>query len=129
DAVRSQLPASVRLVPKRVASITTGPDTQRVVLSDGEAITTRLVVMATGLASVLTKRLGIDIRAIRAGHSLALGFDVAIDNPEVVAALAIVCYSDNGGDIIDYFALFPMHDVVRAELVCYQEQQPFGVSA
>lgn len=122
-AVRTELPDTVRLVTRRVAGLETGPDLQQVSLADGTTMTARLVVLATGLATVLSKRLGIEHDVIRAGHSLALGFDVVIGDAAGASTLPLVYYGENARDRVDYLALFPMHDVIRANLFCYQEQQ------
>ena len=123
EGVRSQVPADVRLIAKRVAAIATSPDLQQVTLADGSAVSSRLVVMATGLASVLTKRLGIEIATLRANQSLAIGFDVAVADTVVTHLMPLVYYGENGGDMTDYIALFAVQGAVRANLFCYQDQQ------
>ena len=119
---RRELPRTVRLRSVRVTAVETGLHRQRVVLADGSSLTARLVVLATGLSSVLPKRLGIDFQTVRAGHSLALGFDIAVAGATSGAALPTIYYGERAEDCIDYLALFPMHGVTRANLFCYRDQ-------
>ena len=121
--VRERLPPEVRFIGGRVAAIENGPDEQRVVLSSGTVIRSRLIVLATGLASVLPKRLGIENRMIRAGHSLCLGFDVTLGSISVSDSPPLIYYGESTRDRMDYLALFAMHGVIRANLFCYREQQ------
>ena len=120
SAVRSLLGPSVRFSRGRVAAIETSDDQQRVILADGRAVESRVVVLATGLSSPLAKRLGIGHSTIRTGHSIAIGFDVALPESRHSAHLPLIYYGETFRDRIDYFALFPMHNVLRANLFCYQ---------
>lgn len=122
-AVRCALPEPVAFLPRRVAALETSPELQHVSLSDGTKVSARLIVLATGLSSVLSKRLGIEAKVIRAGQSLAVGFDVAFSDPSSHDVLPLTYYGEQTRDRIDYIALFAMHDVIRANLFCYQEQQ------
>lgn len=129
SAVRSRLPGSVRFVAGRVAAVHNGPDLQEVTLATGETITSRLVVMATGLSSVLPRRLGIENRMISAVHSVAIGFDVALPSTAPNAFVPLIYYGENTRDRMDYLALFSMHGTIRANLFCYHDQQSDWIKA
>ena len=53
------------------------PERQKIVLSNGEEISARLVVLANGLNVGLRHQLGIERRIVSACHSISLGFDIA----------------------------------------------------
>ena len=76
NTVRDLIPPVVRFVPARVTSIRTSPDRQTVVLSTGDIISARLIVMATGLNHSLRQGLGIITEELSACHSISIGFDV-----------------------------------------------------
>ena len=128
-AVRATIPSSVEIVTGRVTGIRNSPEFQTVTLASGAEITSRLAVVATGLSSVLPKRLGIEYRTIRAGHSVALGFDVTPHAGTPDTFTPLVYYGENPRDRIDYLALFPMHGAIRANLFCYQEQNSEWIRA
>ena len=119
--VRAGLPAGAQFIVGRVASVDNGPDLQRVRLASGAELRARLVIMATGMSSVLPKRLGIEMRMIRASHSLAVAFDVQISGNGAAGFKPLIYYGENARDGMDYLALFAMHDVIRANLFCYRE--------
>ena len=58
----------------KVISISAGPERQKLVLSNGEEISARLVVLANGLNVGLRHQLGIERRIVSACHSISLGF-------------------------------------------------------
>jgi 2-polyprenyl-6-methoxyphenol hydroxylase-like FAD-dependent oxidoreductase len=120
-AARSELPPTVQFVTGRVASLETGADIQKLVVADGETVTARLVVLATGLSSVLPKRLGIEYKVLHAGHSLAIGFDVSAEKLNAATTMPLVYYGERPSDKIDYIALFPMEGTLRANLFSYHE--------
>lgn len=128
-AVRGRIPASVAVITGRVTGLETSPDRQQLSLSSGQTIRCRLAVLATGLSSILPKRLGIEYTTIRAGHSLAIGFDVVPEGGTPDSFTPIVYYGESTRDRIDYLALFPMHGVIRANLFCYREQNSEWVRA
>ena len=81
NTVRSQIPAGTEFIHAKVTDISTGPERQTVKLSNGDEISARLVVLATGLNIGLLHKLGIGREVISAGHSISIGFDVAPVGP------------------------------------------------
>ena len=76
NTVRSQIPNRTEFIHAKVTDIATGPERQTVKLSNGEEISARLVVLATGLNIGLRQKLGIEREVISPGHSISIGFDV-----------------------------------------------------
>ena len=64
------------MIHAKVAGISTGPEQQVVELSNGEELSARLVVLATGLNIGLRHKLGIEHEVISPGHSISIGFDI-----------------------------------------------------
>ena len=60
NTVRAQIPARTEFIHAKVTDIATGPERQTVKLSNGEEISARLVVLATGLNIGLRQKLGIE---------------------------------------------------------------------
>ena len=76
NTVRSQIPTQTGFINAKVLDIATGSERQTVKLSNGEEVSARLVVLATGLNIGLRHKLGIDREVISANHSISIGFDV-----------------------------------------------------
>jgi 2-polyprenyl-6-methoxyphenol hydroxylase-like FAD-dependent oxidoreductase len=107
NALRAQLPESVALRIGRVRDLELGGEWQRALLDDGSALEGRLVVLAAGTSPQLAARLGIERRPIRAGHSLAFGFDVELERPRG-AAESLTYFSERIASRLDLLTLFPI---------------------
>jgi len=77
NTVRAQIPPEAGTIHAKASAISNSPERQKIVLSNGEAISARLVVLANGLNVGLRHTLGIERHVISACHSVTLGFDVA----------------------------------------------------
>lgn len=117
---RAALPASVRTVFGRVTGLEPAGDGHVVVMADGTRTAARLLVVATGLASVLLKRLGLSYRMVRRDQCVALGFDIELE-PGRAMPPPLVQHPDSTRDRVDYLALFPMDGVLRANLFSYRD--------
>ncbi len=114
NAARS-LAAGAKFITGRVAQVTTGPGSQTVVLADGTALEARLVVLATGPNDGgLLAPLGISRTMLSEHHSLTFGFDL-----QATSRRNLVYYGERPGDRMDYLAVFPIGDAMRANLFCY----------
>jgi 2-polyprenyl-6-methoxyphenol hydroxylase-like FAD-dependent oxidoreductase len=120
NAVRAQLPADVAFVAGRAADIRTGHDVQQVMLSSGDVIEARLVVLASGLGDALRQKLGIARQAIRDKHSLSIGFDAAPAPGEAFGFPALTYYGERTRERMAYVSFFPIGDAMRVNLFCYR---------
>lgn len=118
--MRSQLPSCVTCVTARVAGIEAGAESQRVVLSGGEAIEARLVVLATGVGHALREGLGIKRRVLHPGHSVSFGFDMEPAAGEF-GFRALTYFGERLSHRIDYLNLFPVRGGMRANLFTFLE--------
>jgi len=119
EAVRAALPEGL-LVHGRVADLDLGPERQTLTLGDGRRIAARLVVLATGLGQALQAKAGLTRRALSPCHSLAIGFDMAAPRTRFPFP-ALTYFSERFGGRDAYLTLFPLGDVMRANLFCYRD--------
>lgn len=121
DAIRAEIPDSVASVYAKARSISTSAERQRVVLSNGEEISARLVVLATGLNLGLRRALGIERRIVSACHSISLGFDLVPVGRPAFDFPAMTYFSERSSDRIAYISLFPIGNRMRGNLFVYRQ--------
>jgi 2-polyprenyl-6-methoxyphenol hydroxylase-like FAD-dependent oxidoreductase len=113
--VRAAWPANVRFVEGTVESLALSDGVQTAVTADGEWLSARLAVVATGRMAHLLNGLGIEHRVISKGHSVCLGFSLQLAKPapaQVIDAPA--------GSGVAYVSLFPMPGEMRVNTFSYR---------
>jgi 2-polyprenyl-6-methoxyphenol hydroxylase-like FAD-dependent oxidoreductase len=120
NTIRAEIPASVPFIHAKVTDIATGPERQVVKLSNGEDISARLVVVATGLNPGIREKLGVTRDIISAGHSISIGFDAKPADPRGFPFPALTYFSESPADKMAYITLFPIGSVMRANLFGYR---------
>jgi 2-polyprenyl-6-methoxyphenol hydroxylase-like FAD-dependent oxidoreductase len=121
NTIRSQIPERTAVIHAKVTNISTGPERQTVKLSNGEEISARLVIMATGLNPGVREKLGIERGMISAGHSISIGFDAKpLDRPSFPFP-ALTYFADKPSDRMAYITLFPIGTTMRANLFGYRD--------
>jgi 2-polyprenyl-6-methoxyphenol hydroxylase-like FAD-dependent oxidoreductase len=121
NAIRAEIPDGVESIFSKVISITAGPERQKLVLSNGEEISARLVVLANGLNVGLRHQLGIERRIVSACHSISFGFDLVPVGAASFDFPAITYFSERPSDRIPFLTLFPIGNRMRANLFAYRE--------
>jgi 2-polyprenyl-6-methoxyphenol hydroxylase-like FAD-dependent oxidoreductase len=121
NALRTEIPADTESVFSKVISILAGPERQKLVLSNGEEISARLVVLANGLNVGLRHQLGIERRIVSACHSISLGFDLVPVGRAAFDFPALTYFSERSSDRIPYLTLFPIGSRMRANLFAYRQ--------
>ena len=121
NAIRAEIPPEVESMFAKAVSISTSGDRQKVVLSNGEEISARLVVLANGLNIGLRRHLGIERRIVSACHSISLGFDLAPVGRPFFDFPALTYFSERPSDRIPYLTLFPIENRMRANLFVYRQ--------
>lgn len=119
NGMRQALPPEVPLTVGKVAEVSTGPDRQRLVLTDGAVIEARLLVVATGHSEAVRRAIGMERVEESKAHSMSIGFDLAI-TPRQCAYPAIICYARNPAHRIAYLSVFPIRNRMRANLFLYR---------
>jgi 2-polyprenyl-6-methoxyphenol hydroxylase-like FAD-dependent oxidoreductase len=102
-------------------AITPAEDRQSVVLSDGQAISARLVVLANGLNAGLRHMLGITRKITSPAHSISVGFDLTPVGQPAFPFPAMTYFQERAGARVPYITLFPIGDRMRANLFAYRE--------
>jgi 2-polyprenyl-6-methoxyphenol hydroxylase-like FAD-dependent oxidoreductase len=109
------------LIVDQVQSIRTSKHLQHVSLASGKEITSRLVILATGMAGALPYSLGISRRVLVSRHSLAFGFTVAPAENATFSFPALTYYGERTSDGLDYISIFPMQGGMRANLFMFRD--------
>jgi 2-polyprenyl-6-methoxyphenol hydroxylase-like FAD-dependent oxidoreductase len=121
NTLRAQVPPDVPLIHAKASSIANSAERQKIVLSTGEEISARLVVIANGLNVGLRHMLGIRRRVISECHSITLGFDVEPVGRAAFDFPALTYWPKRSSSRMAYLTLFPIGDAMRANLMVYRE--------
>ncbi len=120
QALRAKMSKDVRFIVGRVTDVESGP-VSTVRLDDGQTVAAKLVIMATGLNTKLSRKLGIDYETISAKHSTTVGFDIRSSKCAAADTSVLVYYGNDLQDGIDYLTIFPCKDVLRGNLFLYSD--------
>jgi 2-polyprenyl-6-methoxyphenol hydroxylase-like FAD-dependent oxidoreductase len=120
NTMRTQIPDGVETIHAKAIAISTSAERQKVVLSNGEEISARLVVLSNGLNVGLRHTLGIERRVISECHSIMAGFDVTPVGRSTFDFPALTYYPERSHDRMAYLTLFPIGNVMRANLLVYR---------
>jgi 2-polyprenyl-6-methoxyphenol hydroxylase-like FAD-dependent oxidoreductase len=121
NTLRAQVPPDVPLIHAKASSIANSAERQKIVLSTGEEISARLVVIANGLNVGLRHMLGIRRRVISECHSITLGFDVEPVGRPAFDFPALTYWPKRSSSRMAYLTLFPIGNAMRANLMVYRE--------
>jgi 2-polyprenyl-6-methoxyphenol hydroxylase-like FAD-dependent oxidoreductase len=119
NQLRADLPGGLTLEVGRVEIIEPGPTGTRVVLTDGSALSARLVVVATGLGDAVRRKVGLTRTTVSQRHSLSVGFDLEAPLSRFPFE-ALTYYGETFGDRVAYLTLFPIETTMRANLFVYR---------
>jgi 2-polyprenyl-6-methoxyphenol hydroxylase-like FAD-dependent oxidoreductase len=122
-AVRAQLPPAVAFLVDRVVDVETSAHRQQVRLAGGDVVDARLIVLATGMSDVLRQKLGIVRRTTFEKHSISFGFNIAPAPGRAFDFPALTYYGERMADRIDYLSLFPVRDMMRANLFTFLDHR------
>ncbi|CAL76861.1 conserved hypothetical protein; putative hydroxylase with FAD/NAD(P)-binding domain [Bradyrhizobium sp. ORS 278] len=120
-AVREEIPSPVLKIAAKATAITPGEDRQSVVLSNGETISARLVVLSNGLNVGLRHQLGITRTITSPAHSISVGFDLEPVGSAAFPFPAMTYFQERAGARVPYITLFPIGARMRANLFAYRE--------
>jgi 2-polyprenyl-6-methoxyphenol hydroxylase-like FAD-dependent oxidoreductase len=123
NVVRAQLPSSVQFIVGQAVDVKADARRPQVVLADDEAIDAKLIVLATGMAGTLRHKLGFVRRNIFEKHSISFGFNIAPASGAAFEFPSLTYYGEQVSDCIDYLSLFPIGDVMRANLFTFRDHR------
>jgi 2-polyprenyl-6-methoxyphenol hydroxylase-like FAD-dependent oxidoreductase len=118
NAVRQQIPASVRHVATKVTAIA-GDSRPRITLATGDAIEAKLVILANGLNPGLRETLEIKREVLSPCHSISIGFDMKPDGDQPFAFPALTVFPERPDQSMAYLTVFPVRGGMRANLFVY----------
>jgi 2-polyprenyl-6-methoxyphenol hydroxylase-like FAD-dependent oxidoreductase len=123
NTIRAEIPAHVGFSKAKATTISAGDDRQHVVLSDGEEISARLIVMAHGLNLGVGHGLGLSRHELSPCHSITLGFDVAPVGRPQFEFPALTYWPERASDRLAYLSLFPIGATMRANVMVYRDMR------
>lgn len=115
NRLRSLVPPNVTFVQSKVADVALSADRQTLTLLNGETISARLVIAASGLMEGVAGQR----REISRCHSVSIGFDVETSARLPFAALTY--FGEDPASRVAYFTLFPLASGWRVNLFVYRE--------
>jgi 2-polyprenyl-6-methoxyphenol hydroxylase-like FAD-dependent oxidoreductase len=118
---RRLLPDPSSLIVDQVLNVRCSEDLQHLTLASGKRITSRLVVLATGMSGALGYHLGISRRILASSHSVSFGFTIAKSDGSHFEFPALTCYGDRAADGVDYLSIFPVPGGMRANLFMFRD--------
>src|ERR1700716_944214 len=121
NTMRAQIAPDVETIHAKAIAISNSAERQKVVLSNGEEISARLVVIANGLNVGLRHLLGIKRRVISECHSITLGFDVEPVGRAAFDFPALTYWPKRSSARMAYLSVFPIGDAMRANLMVYRD--------
>ena len=126
--MRSALPGSVRLLIGRVTELATSAGLQQVTIAEHGTLRARLVVLASGMSDLLRSRLGIEREVLHERQSLTFGFNLR-PGDGIAAHPALTIYGERPRDGIDYLTLFPIGELIRANLFVFLDHRDPWIKA
>jgi 2-polyprenyl-6-methoxyphenol hydroxylase-like FAD-dependent oxidoreductase len=121
NTMRAQIPSSVETMFAKASSIAASAERQKILLSNDEEISARLVVIANGLNIGLRHMLGMQRSVISSCHSVTLGFDVEPADRAAFAFPALTYWPKRARERMAYLSLFPIGGRMRANLMIYRD--------
>jgi 2-polyprenyl-6-methoxyphenol hydroxylase-like FAD-dependent oxidoreductase len=121
NTMRAEIPPSVEFLHGKVTAVETSPDRQRITVSNGETISARLVVLASGLNIGLRQTLGIEREIVSPCHSISIGFNLEPVGRPSFDFRAVTYYPERTTDQMAYLTLFPIGSTMRANLFVYRD--------
>ncbi len=119
ERLRAAWPPQVEFIEGKVTDVSTSADIQAAVLSSGERIEGRLLVMATGRGERLRNSLNMSRAVVSARHSVCIGFSLGLPAANVAPTANIV--TAKFGSRHAYVTYFPMLDEIRVNLFSYRD--------
>uniref|UniRef100_UPI0025BFEF79 FAD-dependent monooxygenase n=1 Tax=Bradyrhizobium sp. TaxID=376 RepID=UPI0025BFEF79 len=121
NTVRAQIPSNVETICAKASAISNSPERQKLVLSNGEEISARLVVFANGLNVGLRQTLGIKRHVISECHSVTLGFNVEPVGRAAFDFPALTYWPKRTTSRMAYLSIFPIDGAMRVNLMVYRD--------
>jgi 2-polyprenyl-6-methoxyphenol hydroxylase-like FAD-dependent oxidoreductase len=123
NTMRAQIAPDVATIHAKAFTVTNSGERQKVVLSNGEEISARLVVIANGLNVGLRHALGVKRRVVSECHSITLGFNVEPVGRAAFDFPALTYWPKRSSARMAYLTLFPIGEAMRANFMVYRDMR------
>ncbi len=123
NTVRGLIPPGVAIINAKATAITTGDERQTVILSNGEEVSARLIVLANGLNIGLRHSLGLVRDVLSECHSISIGFDIEPVGRPSFEFPALTYYAERTSDRTALVTFFPIGTTMRANLFIYRDMR------
>lgn len=123
NVIRGQIASGAEFMRGKVSAVETSADRQKLTLSDGEQISARLIVLASGLNNALRHTLNIERHDVSPCHSVTIGFDLKPVGQRQFAFPALTYFPERANDQIAFLSLFPIGSVMRANFFVYHNSR------
>jgi 2-polyprenyl-6-methoxyphenol hydroxylase-like FAD-dependent oxidoreductase len=120
NTIRAEIAPDVETVHAKAIAISTSAERQKIRLANGDEISARLIVLATGLNIGLRHTLGIERHIVSECHSITVAFNLAPAGRPAFDFPALTYYPERSRDRMAYLTLFPIGNVMRANLMVYR---------
>jgi len=121
NTIRAEIPSHVNVIHSRASRLSTSADRQTITLTNGEEISARLVVLASGLNAPLQEALGITREIVSSCHSVSIGFDIKpLDGPSFPFR-SLTYHAESPTDQLAFITLFPIGSTMRANFFVYRD--------
>lgn len=114
--LRENLPSEVHYLVAHISSVSVSEHTQTLTLKDEQQISGKLLVIATGGNHSISKLLNMQRSADASLWTLNFGFDVASTNSSGFDFRGLNYHAENPASGVDYLTLFPIGNVMRANI-------------
>ena len=121
SSLRAQIPSDVESIFAKVSAISNTPERQKLSLSNGEEISARLIVLATGLNVGLRRTVGMTRQVISPCHSITLAFDIEPVGRNAFDFPALTYWPARSSSRMAYLTAFPIEAAMRVNLMIYRE--------
>jgi 2-polyprenyl-6-methoxyphenol hydroxylase-like FAD-dependent oxidoreductase len=120
NATRAAIPENAVFIRGKVTGIANSANRQVVTTSTGEEISARLAIIANGLNSGLRNALGMTREDLHKCHCVTVAFSLKPVGRSSFDFPALTYFTDCAAHRIAYITLFPIGDVMRANVMTYR---------
>jgi 2-polyprenyl-6-methoxyphenol hydroxylase-like FAD-dependent oxidoreductase len=121
SSLRAQIPSGLASIVAKVSAISNSSERQKLVLSNGEEISARLIVLATGLNVGLRRTIGMKRHVISQCHSITLAYNVEPVGRNTFSFPALTYWPARSSSRMAYLTVFPIEGAMRVNLMVYRE--------
>jgi 2-polyprenyl-6-methoxyphenol hydroxylase-like FAD-dependent oxidoreductase len=121
SSLRAQIPSDIGSIFAKVSAISNSPERQKLVLTNGQEISARLIVLATGLNVGLRRTIGMKRHVISPCHSITLAYNIEPVGRSSFSFPALTYWPARSSSRMAYLTAFPIEAAMRVNLMVYRD--------